>query len=46
MYLFFHGWQDFLCFTLDAHFIMSFILSFTNFNILSPDTKFVGWTIM
>ena len=23
-------------------FIMSFILSFTNFNILSPDTKFVG----
>ena len=32
----------FLCFTL-VPFLMSFVLSFTNFNILSPDTKFVGF---
>ena len=41
-YVFIFPWlAGFLCFTL-VPFIMSFILSFTNFNILSPDTKFVG----
>ncbi len=30
-----------MCFTL-VPFLMSFVLSFTNFNILSPDTKFIG----
>ena len=41
-YVFIFPWlAGFLCFTL-VPFIMSFILSFTNFNILYPDTKFVG----
>ena len=41
-YVFIMPWLvGFLCFTL-VPFLMSFVLSFTNFNILSPDTKFVG----
>ncbi|MEI3182400.1 MAG: hypothetical protein V8S98_03055 [Lachnospiraceae bacterium] len=42
-YVFIMPWLvGFLCFTL-VPFLMSFVLSFTNFNILSPDTKFVGF---
>ena len=41
-YVFIMPWLvGFLCFTL-VPFLMSFVLSFTNFNILSPDTKFIG----
>ena len=44
-YVFIMPWLvGFLCFTL-VPFLMSFVLSFTNFNILSPDTKFVGYQI-
>lgn len=41
-YAFIMPWLiGFLCFTL-VPFAMSFVLSFTNFNILSQDTKFIG----
>ena len=41
-YFFILPWLiGFLAFTL-VPFIMSFVLSFTNYNILSPNTKFVG----
>ena len=41
-YFFIMPWLvGFLAFTL-VPFVMSFVLSFTNFNILSSETKFIG----